>query len=223
MMAANSDNRILPIAVLLSLLANVVLFSFQPLISRITSSGAELNQLYSHLVPVNILQYTRKPESSTVEKNVKKEPEIIPDNEILTPVVDLDLDFSMPDIAFHINPLLSSGMPVSTPDSSVLQKGNIKNAFSLADIDQAPAPLFQLEPVYPYSAKRSNVTGKVSVMFMVDENGNVSDITILRAVPKGIFEESVRSALLKWKFMPGKLKGKNVSTWVSTNIVFELN
>ena len=75
--------------------------------------------------------------------------------------------------------MISGGIPVSVPEKASQEIESIwstPQAFSITDVDQAPAPLFQLKPDYPQTAKRSNVTGKVSVMFLVDQNGNVLDV-----------------------------------------------
>jgi len=224
MKAANADTAVLSAAVILSLLANAFLFSFQPMISRITSSRDNVNQFFTHLIPVKVIHYTKEQDEPVIpETQPKSEPEMLISDEIVPPSVDLDMELSLPMRQFSINPLLSVGIPVATPERSVQEVARINNTFSLADVDQPPSPLFQLDPAYPYTAKRANVAGKVSVMFLVDENGNVLEVSILRAEPEGVFEESVKAALAKWKFIPGKLQGKNVATWVSTNIVFELD
>lgn len=224
MKAVKDDTAILWAAVFLSLLANAFLFSFQPMMSRITSSGDNANQLFANLVPVKVIHYTKEQDKTRrPEPPLITDPEMLLHDEIVPPPVDLNMELSLPFRQFSINPLLTVGIPVATPEQPVHIAPNLTNTFSLAEVDQPPSPLFQLDPAYPYTAKRANVTGKVSVMFLVDENGNVLEVNILRADPEGIFEESVKTALAKWKFIPGKLQGKNVATWISTNIVFELD
>jgi protein TonB len=220
MKTARQDISLLGTAVFLSMLLNVMLFSFQPMISRITSSGYDLDRL----IPVKIINYSPEPDESLAPRG---RPEARPDpleiDEITPAPLGPDMEFRLPKTQFSINPMLSTGMPVAVPDMADRNTDSMPNAFGLADVDQPPAPLFQLKPDYPYSAKRSNTTGKVSVMFLVDRTGKVLDVRILSAEPEGVFEDSVRSALAKWKFVPGKLRGRNVQTWVATTIRFELD
>ncbi len=82
--------------------------------------------------------------------------------------------------------------------------------------------VFKMKPIYPYRAKRLNITGKVDVKFLVDEKGYVSSIKILKSIPDGIFDESVRKALASWRFSPGEFDGRAVSTWVVTTIEFDM-
>ncbi|MBU0675016.1 MAG: TonB family protein [Proteobacteria bacterium] len=223
MKTGNRDIRVLPLAILLSMLVNITLFSFQPMISRITSSGQDLDRL----IPIKMFHLAQKPDEPIVPE-IKQElkPEPLMSDDIVPQPVGHDLELSLPRMQFNINPVLSKGVPISVPDQApqkIEAIGSQPQAFSIADVDQPPSPLFQLKPEYPNSAKRSNVAGKVSVMFLVDQHGNVLEVRILNAEPEGVFEDSVRSALTKWKFMPGKLEGKNVKTWVSTTIRFELD
>ncbi|MBU0484678.1 MAG: TonB family protein [Proteobacteria bacterium] len=220
MKTADRNISVLPVAVLLSMLVNIILFSFQPMISRITSSGQNLDRL----IPVKIINQSQKADESLVrESKPEKISPPLTSEEMVPLSVDQDMDLTLPKMQFSINPVLSTGIAVSVPEKTARKNEPMPNSFSLAEVDQPPAPLFQLQPNYPYSAKRSNVTGKVSVMFLVDQTGNVFEVKILTAEPKGIFEESVKSALAKWKFVPGKLEGRSVPTWVATTFRFELD
>lgn len=58
------------------------------------------------------------------------------------------------------------------------------------------------QPAYPPEARRSNTSGEVVVSFTVNADGSVSDISIVSARPRGVFERSVQSALRRWEFQP---------------------
>ncbi|MEA3415512.1 MAG: energy transducer TonB, partial [Thermodesulfobacteriota bacterium] len=82
--------------------------------------------------------------------------------------------------------------------------------------------IFKMKPVYPYRARRLNITGKVDVKFLVGENGYVSNVKILKSTPPGIFDDSVLKALHSWRFSPGAVRGHAVSTWIITTIQFDM-
>ena len=98
----------------------------------------------------------------------------------------------------------------------------LKNIYDHGEVDRMPMAVFKMKPIYPYRARRLNITGKVEVKFLVDETGYVSNITILKSTPPGIFDDSVFNALPSWKFSPGEVRGHAVSTWVITTIQFDM-
>lgn len=76
---------------------------------------------------------------------------------------------------------------------------------------------------YPQVAVDNSVEGTVNVQFLVDENGNVSNVkTVGNNIGSGLEEEAIRvvSAMPKWT--PGQVKGKNVKTWRTLPITYRL-
>ena len=94
--------------------------------------------------------------------------------------------------------------------------------FGMNEVDQKPIGIGTLKPQYPYRAKRRGIEGYVTVQFLVDRKGEVHELTILTAQPKGVFEKVVRRTVPKWKFKPGKKAGRPVDTWVEMTIRFQL-
>lgn len=76
--------------------------------------------------------------------------------------------------------------------------------------------------IYPTQAKEAGITGTVFVTFVVDENGRIASIKVLRDVPGGCTEEAVRviSGMPKWA--PGKQRGKPVKVQYNMPIKFNL-
>lgn len=76
---------------------------------------------------------------------------------------------------------------------------------------------------YPRRAIRRGVEGEVLVRFTITAEGDVSDISIIKADPEGWFEDSVREAVAKYKFQPRIRGGKPVPTEnVERKVVFQL-
>ncbi len=228
MTAASREATLFAVALALSLCVNSLIFSLQPLLSGLTSSPPDL----AHLGPVKLVPFPRERlEEMQPERTPEKTPEpkirdewVAFDTPTAAPV-NLDMTLELPALRLEIDPRLSAGVPI-TPSEGVdapVQAKPQPRAFSLAEVDQPPAPLFQLEPEYPFSAKRSNISGKVNVLFLVDHTGAVLDVKILSAEPEGVFEKSVTAAVEKWKFTPGRRGGEEVRTWVATTIRFELD
>lgn len=58
------------------------------------------------------------------------------------------------------------------------------------------------QPAYPPEAARSGTAGQVVVSFTVNSDGSVSDIDIISARPRGVFERNVQAAVRRWRFQP---------------------
>jgi protein TonB len=140
------------------------------------------------------------------------------------------LNMEMPPLRFDVSPELAMGVPVSPSEpvpaqspAHVASKMVMKSVYGEAEVDQAPLATVRTRPVYPYRARRLNLNGSVDVRFLVDAQGRVSQITILQAKPPKLFDENVLKALDTWRFSPGKVNGRPVSTWVTTTIEFKID
>lgn len=80
----------------------------------------------------------------------------------------------------------------------------------------------QVIPQYPPRALRESIEGEVTVEFTVGADGSVSEITIIDASPRGVFEAAVRRAIAGWAFRPAVRAGKPVATRVRQTLDFSL-
>ena len=76
---------------------------------------------------------------------------------------------------------------------------------------------------YPAIAKEYNITGKVYVSFIVDKQGKVTNVKIVRGVDKNLDAEALRVVSLLPKYKPGKQRGKSVRVMFTIPINFTLN
>ena len=76
--------------------------------------------------------------------------------------------------------------------------------------------------VYPKIAKEAGISGTVYITFVIEKDGSVSSIAVLREVGGGCTEEALRvvSEMPRWE--PGKQRGKPVRVSLSLPISFKL-
>ena len=76
---------------------------------------------------------------------------------------------------------------------------------------------------YPEAAKDKNISGRVFIQFVIEKDGSVTNVKVMRGIGGGCDEEAVRvvKAMPKWK--PGKQKGKPVRVSYILPIVFKLD
>jgi protein TonB len=75
---------------------------------------------------------------------------------------------------------------------------------------------------YPELARKAGVEGMVVVQFIVDQEGNVTEPTVLRGIGAGCDQEALR-VVQQAKFEPGRQRGKPVRVKMSLPIRFSLN
>ena len=75
---------------------------------------------------------------------------------------------------------------------------------------------------YPQIARESGIQGRVFVNFVVEPDGSVSNVKVMRGIGGGCDEEAVRviKTMPKWK--PGKQRGKAVRVTYTIPVVFKL-
>ncbi len=75
---------------------------------------------------------------------------------------------------------------------------------------------------YPVMAKESGIQGKVYVTFVVEKDGSITDVKVLRGIGGGCDEEAVRVVKLMPKWKPGIQAGKPVKRGLVIPIKFRL-
>ena len=75
---------------------------------------------------------------------------------------------------------------------------------------------------YPMMARESDIQGRVFVNFVVEKDGSISNVKVLRGIGGGCDEEAVRVVQSLPKFKPGKQRGNPVRVSYTLPIVFKL-
>jgi len=76
--------------------------------------------------------------------------------------------------------------------------------------------------VYPIVARQNNTQGRVIITFVVDAEGKLTDIKVVRGIGSGCDEEAVRVLKLSPLWTPGMVDNKPVRTQYSVPISFSL-
>jgi protein TonB len=76
--------------------------------------------------------------------------------------------------------------------------------------------------VYPYEAQVNNIQGKVILKFVVNTDGSVDRIELLRSIDPLLDNEAIRVVRSLPKFRPGKQGGVPVRVWFSLPVSFKI-
>jgi TonB family protein len=83
---------------------------------------------------------------------------------------------------------------------------------------------FMIENIkYPENAKKNGIQGKVFVQFIVEKDGKITNVKVIRGFNKECDEEAVRVIKLMPKWNPGKQKGQAVRVQFVLPIKFALD
>ncbi|MBU1647127.1 MAG: energy transducer TonB [Gammaproteobacteria bacterium] len=82
-----------------------------------------------------------------------------------------------------------------------------------------PTPLKPIWPHYPATAE--NFRGRVTILLLINESGEIDQYRITDAEPAGIFEPSVIAAFIQARFAPGLITGSPVKSQLLAEVLFE--
>ena len=75
---------------------------------------------------------------------------------------------------------------------------------------------------YPVAAQQAKIEGRVIVQFVVEKDGSVSDVKVMRGVNSELDAEAIRVVSMMPKWIPGKQRGKAVAVKYTMPIIFRL-
>ena len=75
---------------------------------------------------------------------------------------------------------------------------------------------------YPAVDLRNQVEGRVFASFTVDENGDISDVKIVKGLSSTIDAETIRSIKALPKFIPGKQNGRSVKVSFTVPVTYKI-
>jgi protein TonB len=86
---------------------------------------------------------------------------------------------------------------------------------------QTPALLRRVEPVYPPFAVNAHLQGVVILEAVVDEDGSVADVKVLRSA-NGLLDNAALAAVRQWRYSPLLLNGTRVQFVLTVVLSFNI-
>jgi protein TonB len=104
----------------------------------------------------------------------------------------------------------NSGGVIGGKGTGGVTEEKLEEAFSLSEIDQKPRAVYQVAGNYPGELRGKKLEGVVSVIFVVDAAGRVSNPRIEKSSHPA-FEKPALDAVKQWKFEAGVKGGERVA------------
>ena len=93
--------------------------------------------------------------------------------------------------------------------------------FSVGAGMSRPEIVHQVQPRYTELARRSGTQGAVIVEAIIDEQGRVTNVRLLRGLPMGL-DQAAAEAIQQWRFKPATLQGKPVKVYYMLTVNFTI-
>jgi len=146
---------------------------------------------------------------------IAEPPELPPDTPPAVPDVPPDLvapgGTGVPTIG-----LAPVGDPVAPPPQAPARKDPVR----VGGVIRPPTRISYTEPVYPRLAIDSKKEGVVILEAVLDEEGAVRNVRVLRSIP--LLDDAAVQAVSKWRFTPTLLNGTPVPVVMTVTVSFQL-
>jgi protein TonB len=113
----------------------------------------------------------------------------------------------------EVLPSYGTGKPDPQPvdDEPIVVGGAVKK----------PEFLVKTQPRYTELARRANLEGHVFLKAVIDEQGYVTDLQVLKALPMGLDKAAI-DAVRTWRFKPATLHGRPVKVYYNLTVHFTI-
>jgi periplasmic protein TonB len=178
----------------------------------------DLGKISDNFEEVTEVPLTRQPPPPPP---IKRQPVIIeiPDEEEIEEEIELDLDVEITEET-EIDEIVFE---------EPVEKEEVDEFFTL--VEQYPTfkggdPVFiryiQKNLVYPKKARRMGLEGRVFVQFIVEKDGSLSNVVVIRGMAGGCNEEALKVMQNSPKWLAGKQRGRPVRVQIVVPITFRL-
>ncbi len=128
-----------------------------------------------------------------------------------------------PPVAAAPAPAPAPARPAEPPPTQVASTEPVPSvAQSTAPQNRDVELIQRVNPNYPARALRQQVSGWVDLEFTITEFGDVTDVRVVDADPKRIFDRDAVRAVQAWKFRPKLENGQAVATSARQRLEFSL-
>lgn len=155
-----------------------------------------------------------QPKKKVVKKSASRVPIPDPTPDEPEPIVAEEVEF-VEDVDMPVDTDFVVGLPSGGPP--VIDQGPMRVG---GDI-QEPERIHYVSPEYPELARRARMEGFVILQAIIDQQGNVKDVEVLRGLGLGL-DVAAMDAVKQWKYTPTYYNGRPVEVILTVNVVFEL-
>lgn len=183
------------------------------LMNSLIGAGGESRDVDTATVDLGFVEEEKKVQRK--ERRVPKKPpppkepppprqQVEQKNKVVTAIVNIEIDNL--DATFEGEGLYSGSLGTGAGDFAGFGDGEA-------------IPIATFPPAYPQDAQMKGITGHVKFSFDIGPDGTPSNIKVVEAKPRRVFDKEARRAIRRWKFKPKVYNGQPV---VQKNMTYKL-
>jgi len=163
----------------------------------------------------------------TKQEEQKPQPVEVPKQTTQLEIVQDDVEVEDIDINAEVeqNEVLEEYVPVEVEEEEVVEQEIFKIVEEMPSYPGGEQKLMEYVAKnikYPQIARETGIQGRVYVNFVVEPDGSVSNVSVLRGIGGGCDEEAMRVVKNMPKWKPGKQRGKAVRVQYMLPVNFKL-
>ena len=215
---------------LASAIVLVAIASFYPfapswmVVAQEPDQTRELMHLAEGDVPIT-LNFQRRGFREIIEalsKSVRFEVEYEGELPQPTRIVSIEMkDVTAVDVLERIAVLTGVSYRVPNPYTLVVEAPRLAGVDGVTNPRRIPES--RIVPSYPPEARAQGIGGKVFLEALLDREGTVDRVKVLRGIPDHPeFEQAAVAAIMEWRYEPATKDGKPVAVWFTVIMDFTL-
>jgi protein TonB len=211
----NKSGLFLSIGFNVSLLLVIIAFEWK---SYDRVNLLDLGQVRDYFVEITEVPVTNQPPPPPL-KNKLQEIIEVPEIEEIEEEIEIDLDVEMTEETVIEEIVFAE--PVKEEEIDELFTIVEENP-SFVGGDLALIKYLQTNLIYPEKARRMGLEGRVFIQFVVEKDGSITNVKVLRGMGGGCNKEAIRIVQKSPKWVTGKQRGRPVRVQVVIPIIFKI-
>jgi TonB family protein len=129
--------------------------------------------------------------------------------------------------AFLATPVVDSQAPADfsgvwrvDPSQTRVSGGPVRLTARGGGASTTPVKIKDVPPRYPREALKARVAGAVVIEALIDREGNVTEMELLRSIPE--LDQAALDAVAQWKYAPARLDGEAIPVVMTVSVNFSI-
>ena len=161
----------------------------------------------------------------------QRQPEVRPQvNQVLSDVIDVVRNETQITTEYNFDEFTEDFqivVPTAAPEEEAVEEIPVFNAEEMPTFQGGDLNTFrtwvQGRLQYPRLASENNIAGTVTLQFVIERDGSLSNITVLASPDKSLTDEAIRVLNSSPKWEPGKQRNRPVRVYYILPVVYQLS
>ena len=180
----------------------------------------ELEQLVAEETVMNSEKFTAYEMEDDAPDQVTKTQDEVAQSDVAIGAIDYDQGSDEAEHVLKVNEKVVDEVPPAVEETKVFDV--VEQMPQYKGGDQALMDYLNKSIKYPVIAEENGIQGRVVCTFVVERDGSISDVKVVRSVDPSLDKEAVRVLKAMPKWIPGKQNGSAVRVKFTLPVTFKL-